>query len=282
MGSIDILRHAFFGGYRKKDVCNYIEKMNEKLNEKQTFYELKIAQMELEAKEGSEQISSLRHSLQDEQEKNAKAVQENLVLTRENQLMKTQLEEQEERLRLLNEELDNQMEIASKAAAKMKAHQLKSEKYDHLNGQIGDIVLNAHSYANKVIETAKQEATALAADSLDHMSQLSSKVSGINQEISEVGGKVGNYVQQMNTLLSELTAEIETAVSRIQPLHTVIEGVEKEQQVISSAAEEPSIFNNSSEESQNTKKLKIKVKLDEISSGALEEKGNPQSPRVLS
>ncbi len=145
------------GGFNKDDVNSYIEKLNAEFSERE-----KAARKKLEAAE--EKISGLEQ-LQDElkQALDKLSALENAAESRE-KLIGEQLrriDEQAAEIEVLTRSKSSAENEAARLAERIESLSetiQKSEKYDDVSAQIGEIILSAKSTAEEIVKQAQNEA----------------------------------------------------------------------------------------------------------------------------
>ncbi len=209
------------GGFNREDVNSYIEKLNSEFAEreraagrKREALEAKVAELETaksELKQALERVSVLEE---------AAAAREKLVAE---QLAR--IEEQNrtiESLRLERGAAEERAESLDERLASLSDAIAKSEKYDGVSAQLGEIILSAQSTAEEIIENAKREADALR-KSADE--QLESAAASFNARAATAAYAVKNQIKKIaNDSYSTLTAQTEQTAAL---LHALAENIGK-------------------------------------------------------
>ena len=208
------------GGFNREDVNSYIEKLNSEFAEreraagrKREALEAKVAELETaksELKQALERVSALE----------AASAREKLVAE---QLAR--IEEQNrtiESLRLERGAAEERAESLDERLASLSDAIAKSEKYDGVSAQLGEIILSAQSTAEEIIENAKREADALR-KSADE--QLESAAASFNARAATAAYAVKNQIKKIaNDSYSTLTAQTEQTAAL---LHALAENIGK-------------------------------------------------------
>lgn len=196
-----IIRTSFFGGFDKREVLSYIDRLREEnaaaqadldrrleevtaarndLGEQVAGFERKLVEMggELDERSGrikelNDEICRLQSELKSSQ-KNADDTGRALVLQKEqNRILMERGRESEER----------------------------AKRYDDVSAQLGDIILTARCSANELIDAAQGEADRIKADA--------EKASGrVTNELMSLKGELALIREQMEDVVEEFSSRI--------------------------------------------------------------------------
>ena len=147
------------GGFNREDVNSYIEKLNGEFAERERTakrktdaLESKLAELE-NAKSELERALARASALETAAAEREKLIAEQLARIEEQNRTIDALRRERGEAQSRAESLDERLASLSDAIA-------KSEKYDDVSAQIGEIILSAKSTADEIIEAAKREALA--------------------------------------------------------------------------------------------------------------------------
>ena len=145
------------GGFNREDVNSYIEKLNGEFAERERTakrktdaLESKLAELE-NAKSELERALARASALETAAAEREKLIAEQLARIEEQNRTIDALRRERGEAQSRAESLDERLASLSDAIA-------KSEKYDDVSAQIGEIILSAKSTADEIIEAAKREA----------------------------------------------------------------------------------------------------------------------------
>ena len=145
------------GGFNREDVNSYIEKLNGEFAERERAakrktdaLESKLAELE-NAKSELERALARASALETAAAEREKLIAEQLARIEEQNRTIDALRRERGEAQSRAESLDERLASLSDAIA-------KSEKYDDVSAQIGEIILSAKSTADEIIEAAKREA----------------------------------------------------------------------------------------------------------------------------
>ena len=209
------------GGFNREDVNSYIEKLNGEFAERERTakrktdaLESKLAELET-AKSELERALARASALEAAAAEREKLIAEQLARIDEQNAAIESLRRERGEAQSRAESLDERLASLSDAIA-------KSEKYDDVSAQIGEIILSAKSTADEIIENAKREADAMrrAADE-----QLESAAASFNARAATAAYAVRSQIKKIaNDSYSALTAQTEQTAAL---LHALAENIGK-------------------------------------------------------
>ena len=214
-----IIRTSFFGGFDKKEVLSYIDRLREEnaaaqadldrrleevtaarndLGEQVAGFERKLVEMggELDERSGrikelNDEISRLQSELKSSQ-KNADDTGRALVLQKEqNRILMERGRESEER----------------------------AKRYDDVSAQLGDIILTARCSANELIDAAQGEADRIKTDAekaservMNELLSLRGELTHMREQMAEMVGDFSNRITVIEDMLDEIVPVCENGL----------------------------------------------------------------------
>lgn len=170
------------GGYNREDVNRYILDLNREFadREKQASDELAAAEARLAAAEQS--AESLQKEKNEACTKNA-ALSDELEATKaELASLKEQLAAAEESAVSLRHELNERPAVDAAD---------KSEKYDQISAQIGDIMISASTSADAIVAAANEQAAKIMSDTEDEANYIRARLSdAADGMLSRISGEL--------------------------------------------------------------------------------------------
>ena len=209
------------GGFNREDVNSYIEKLNGEFAERERAAKRKADALEARLTELENAKSELERALARVSALEAAAAEREKLIA--GQL--TRIDEQNAAIESLRRErgeaqsraasLDERLASLSDAIA-------KSEKYDDVSAQIGEIILSAKSTADEIIENARREADAMRGSADE---QLESAAASFNARAATAAYAVRGQIKKIaNDSYSALTAQTEQTAAL---LHALAENIGK-------------------------------------------------------
>lgn len=209
------------GGFNREDVNSYIEKLNGELAERERLAKRKVDALEARLAEAESAKAELERTLTRLAElEEAAAAREKLITE---QLEHIEAQKQTiDTLRRENGEAQSRADSLNERLTSLSDAITKSEKYDDVSAQIGEIILSAKGSADEIIENAKREAEALR-HSADE--QLRNAADGFNARAATAAYAVKNQIKKIaNESYSALTAQTEQTAAL---LHALAENIGK-------------------------------------------------------
>lgn len=212
-------KQATFGGFDKKSVLDYIESMNAKFHAVEMDYRSRFQAFEEAQNSQLAHIADLERQLADSQAK-LETVASRLESERE-QAKSTydQLKQVAERYAALQQQYA-QMEQEQKAHTeqcrqlqfKAESLEYKSQKYDEVTGQIGNMLLEARRDADQIIEEAKTHAAHIERQAREDMS-------GFYRELASFSGDAENLhksIEELVTVLNDRVDVMQAVIAQVE------------------------------------------------------------------
>ena len=201
------------GGFNREDVNSYIEKLNGEFAERERAAKRKTDALEAKLAELENAKSELERALA--RASALEAAAEQLARIDEQNAAIESLRRERGEAQSRAESLDERLASLSDAIA-------KSEKYDDVSAQIGEIILSAKSTADEIIENAKREADAMRRSADE---QLESAAASFNARAATAAYAVRGQIKKIaNDSYSALTAQTEQTAAL---LHALAENIGK-------------------------------------------------------
>lgn len=209
------------GGFNREDVNAYIEKLNSELAERERAAKRKMDALETKVTELENLRSELKTAL------SRAAALEAAATSRENLISEqlSRIEKQNrliESLRIENDEAKNRADNLDEQLASLSDAIAKSEKYDGVSAQIGEIILSAQGAADEIIESAKRDADKLRKSA---NAQLESAAESFNARAATAAYAVKTQIKRIaNDSYAALTTQTEETAAL---LHALAENIGK-------------------------------------------------------
>ncbi len=199
-----LLRTSFFGGFEKKEVLTYIDKLREQnrtmaqelaehisevstarsqLSEQVSSFELKIAEMERQLDERGGRIRELTGVV--ESLRNEVSQQKLRQIEREKDL-----QQQRDQNRQLMVQLQN--------------YEYKAKRYEDVSARIGDIILEANQRATDTVAQAQEQAEQIKNNAVTASRKITAEMSLMRNEISTVRVQLEDLMKNFNARLDEI------------------------------------------------------------------------------
>lgn len=184
------------GGFNREDVNKYILTLSRDFGEKEAELTARAAAAEAAAEEARTEADALRADLAAAKASSAEAAAEIETQKAEIAALKAQLADTAEEAASLRRDL--QARPAAPTAD-------KSEKYDQISAQIGDIMISASTSADAIVAAANEQAAKIMSETEDEANYIRSRLSDAADEmLSRISGEL--HVSTENCLGELLTA----------------------------------------------------------------------------
>ena len=171
----DVAFRSAMSGYNRKDVNAYIIEINREFEAREAELTAKITSAEESAAEAAKAAETAREEAQAARQAKDEAEAILVTLRESGDALK------EENARLSEEiaALQAKLAEAEKAAiADPESDEIKkSMKYDQISAQIGDILINANSSADRIVAAANAEATRIMTETEDEATYIRARLS---------------------------------------------------------------------------------------------------------
>lgn len=184
MSGDTLFRNATIGGFNKEDVMRYIELLKKSAVENEAQLDRAMKQLA----ETERRAVSAEAKLEKEEEKNAR-------LNAENEKLKERAESAESKNAALIKRLSSFENSKSKLAA--------------IEVQLGALMVDAHMYADKIVETAKKEAKRISEETMQLVAQAKNEVTDISADYMSTSDEYGRLLKIINTKISDLPTQFD-------------------------------------------------------------------------
>ncbi|MCI8497030.1 MAG: hypothetical protein HFE85_02105 [Clostridiales bacterium] len=250
MAEQGLLKKSLFGGFKKDDVLEYIDKLNENARQEESRLTRRLDEIEEKNVFLSQQALQLKQLLEDTQRQLEEQNQRVQSLTESKKSLDAELlssrysDEQHIRELEFEREKNRQMELA------LEALEEKAKSYDGLSAQIGDIMVEARLQSARLMqETHDQcsEMTGHANDSVETMAaridQLSSQMSGIREQFEQSMQAMSSEMDSIGKQLTEKAAELREEKITLE----TAQAAEEEEIVRAAEEDRSSLFSKAAE-----------------------------------
>lgn len=195
------------GGFNREDVNNYIEKLNAEIADRERTAKKKLEISEAKCTELEEKVACLENALvhlselESEAEAREKLIAEYIEKVEAQAAEIEALRSSNATAKSENSELSAMIDSLSDAIS-------KSEKYDGISGQIGEIILSARSTAEEIVERANKEADSKRAEA---DAQMESAAASFNARAATaayaIKGQMKKLANESYAAIAEKAAE---------------------------------------------------------------------------
>ena len=190
----NVLKKAAFGGFKKSDVLDYVEKLQVQL---------------VEAKRTAEQNKTDKAALEDALLRAEKA---------EKELgdVKTHNCELEEKVETYRKKLAGYDEELSALEERFTALEENFANLSENEAKVNDIVQDAVRYSEQVVGTAKEEARAVSERAKENISSTAGEINAISEDINKIATDFGTVITRLSDRISTLFTDIGSLATRFE------------------------------------------------------------------
>ena len=210
----DVAFRTALSGYKREDVNAYIIDINREFEEREASLRMQITSAEGRLAEADAAVADAQEKLQAEHREKEQAEAIMSALRESNDALKeenSRLIDQVESLRAQLDAITVKLAEAEKESAReMESDEIKkSVKYDQISAQIGDILINANSSADRIIATANAEATRIMTETEDEATYIRSRLSDAADNMlthisSELHSSTDHCIDELLTAIREM------------------------------------------------------------------------------
>lgn len=199
-----IMKTALFGGFKKSDVLEFIEKLQGETEDVKKSLDTKRA----EALELKNKIEELEDKIEE--------------------LSKVQAEisEKDAQIKKLSEDLENA--LAENKALNEKSFEFdeKSEKLRRAEKQIGAAYIDARRYSDDLVEGAKARAKDIGAIASQDIKREAIEIETLLKDVDLISRKFNSSIEQLHKDVYALSSKLNSSASNLLNLHTDLSELE--------------------------------------------------------
>lgn len=199
-----VMKTAVFGGFKKADVLDYIENLqNETADLTSELDRKRMESLELRKKIDTleEKVSALSEISKAVEEKN-----------------------------LLIAELEAKVRSAAAESAQYKdrllEYQEKNERLNRAEKQIGAAYIDARRYSDEIIDTAKSKAKDIGALASQDVKSQANEIEQLLRDVDAVSKKFNSSLEQLHKDVYALSKKLNSSASNLLNLHTDLPGLD--------------------------------------------------------
>lgn len=201
-----ILKTSFFGGFDKKEVLAYIDRLREENAASQAALDQQLNEVTAARNELGDQVTGFEQKIGE---------------------MGTQLDERSNRIRELTDEIDRlqkELNVSKKTAGdtsralvlqkeqnrilleRATRSEEQAKRYEDVSAQLGDILLTARQNAGEIVSAAQEEATRIRSDATNAGALLTEKLVSMREGLGEMREKMNEIVENFSDQIDEIEA----------------------------------------------------------------------------
>lgn len=210
------------GGFNKEDVNNYIEKLNADIADRERMSKKKLDAAESKYAEMEAKYKELEKKLERISELEAEADSREKLIGEYIEKVEAQAAEIEN-LRSSNESAESEKSELNAMLDSLSDAINKSEKYDDISSQIGEIILSARCAAEEIVNKANKEADSKRAQADAQMegaaasfnARAATATYAIKSHIKKLANETYATLAEKTTQTSDMLLELITHISEV-------------------------------------------------------------------
>lgn len=199
-----VMKTAVFGGFKKSDVLDYIESLQNDAADLTSELDKRRA----EALELRQKIEELEEKVSELSE-NSKSIAE-----------------KDARISDLEEMLKNSKDESAQYKEKLFEYQNKSERLTRAEKQIGAAYIDARRYSDEIIDNAKARAKDIGALASQDVKHQANEIEQLLRDVDAVSKKFNSSLEQLHKDVYALSTKLNSSASNLLNLHTELPGLE--------------------------------------------------------
>lgn len=199
-----IMKTSLFGGFKKSDVLDYIENLQND-----------AADLNSELDKKRKESLELRKKIEELEEK----------VSELSEISKA-IEEKDARISELGEKLRNSKDECAQYKEKLFEYQDKSERLSRAEKQIGAAYIDARRYSDEIIDNAKSKAKDIGALASQDVKHQANEIEQLLRDVDAVSKKFNSSLEQLHKDVYALSTKLNTSASNLLNLHTELPALE--------------------------------------------------------
>ena len=242
-----LLKTSFFGGFEKKEVLEYIDKLREQNRVMGKELEERIGEVSNARSELSSQVSDFEAKLSEMERKLEERSCKVKELYGQVDNLKGEVSRHKQRVVEQEMQISQQKDRNMKLALQAQNLEFKAKRYDDFSAQIGDILLEAKHSADETISQAEQKAEQIKHNAVAANEQITVSLNAMRREIKDVRNQLENIMKDFIERIDEIDRSLEQAVNASDDNKSEIRSKvfeESDESTLDSITEEEKAINN--------------------------------------
>jgi len=207
-----LLRTSFFGGFEKKEVLEYINKLREQNQMMGKELDERINEVSAARSDLSAQVSSFEAKIiemeRQLEERGGKIKELNIAV----ETLKGEVGVQKQRVVEQQMQLNQQKDQNKQLTLQAQNYEFKAKKYDDFSAQLGDILLEAKRNANETVAEAESEAAKIKTNAVIATERAADQIKMMRGDLKEVRRQIESIINEFTARLDEIDKILEGAV----------------------------------------------------------------------
>lgn len=215
-----LLKTCMFGGFEKKQVLTYIDRLREQNLAAMTELETRMEQMSAARGELANQVGSFERKITELEEQLDQRGEHIRELTGVIDGLKGEIERQQRNTVDLDRELSGQREQNRQLMLKANTSEYKARRYDDVSSQVGEIMIEAQKSAREVLAAAEQKAVEIQDSAITATEHVSGEIYSLRTDL----GTIRSNLEQAMRAFSERLDAIDGVISEMESRRASCQG----------------------------------------------------------
>lgn len=199
-----LLRTSFFGGFEKKEVLTYIDKLRKQNRTMAQELAEHINEVSTARNQLSEQVSSFEVKITEMERQLEERGGRIRELTGTVESLRNEVSQQKLRQIEREKELQQQKDQNRQLVVQLQNYEYKAKRYEDVSAQIGDIILDANQRAADTVAQAQAQAEQIKNNAVTASQKITAEMSLMRNEISTVRVQLEDLMKSFTTRLDEI------------------------------------------------------------------------------
>lgn len=199
-----LLRTSFFGGFEKKEVLTYIDKLRKQNRTMAQELAMHISEVSNARNQLSEQVSSFEAKITEMEQQLEERGGRIRELTGMVESLRTEVSQQKMRQIEREKDLQQQKDQNRQLIAQLQNYEYKAKRYEDVSAQLGEIILEANQRAAETVTQAQVQAEQIKKNAMTASQKITAEMSLMRNEISTVRTQLEDLMKTFTMRLDEI------------------------------------------------------------------------------
>ncbi len=199
-----LLRTSFFGGFEKKEVLTYIDKLRKQNRTMAQELAMHISEVSNARNQLSEQVSSFEAKITEMEHQLEERGGKIRELTGMVESLRGEVSQQKMRQIEREKDLQQQKDQNRQLMAQLQNYEYKAKRYEDVSVQLGEIILEANQRAADTVAQAQAQAEQIKKNAVTASQKITAEMSLMRNEISTVRTQLEDLMKTFTMRLDEI------------------------------------------------------------------------------
>lgn len=199
-----LLRTSFFGGFEKKEVLTYIDKLRKQNRTMAQELAEHISEVSTARNQLSEQVSSFEAKITEMERQLEERGGRIRDLTGTVESLRNEVSQQKLRQIEREKDLQQQKDQNRQLVVQLQNYEYKAKRYEDVSAQLGEIILEANQRAADTVAQAQAQAEQIKKNAVTASQKITAEMSLMRNEISTVRTQLEDLMKSFTARLDEI------------------------------------------------------------------------------